>query len=254
VRFDLAQEGRLVIAATQFLTRLPVPAVRFEPDWLPRSAKFFPLVGIGIGLVAAATLLLASRVWPDPIPAILAVSAALLLTGALHEDGLADSADGLGGASREARLAIMKDSRLGTYGVLALALVLVLRIAALTALPLWTAAVSLIAAHAASRLAAIALMWRASYAGDRDAAKVVHATDRPRPGEVAMAILIGLAPLLALPAGRAVAATLLAAGVGIVVAVRLCRGLGGYTGDVLGAVVASVETAFLLGAAMVMNR
>lgn len=254
MRFDPAHEGRLAIAATQFLTRLPVPAVGFEPDWLPRSAKFFPLIGIAVGLVAAATLLLASRVWPDPIPAILAVAAALILTGALHEDGLADSADGLGGATREARLAIMKDSRLGTYGVLALVLVLALRVAALTVMPVWIAAVTLIAAHAASRLAAVAVMGRTSYAGDRGAAKIVHAPAGPRPGEVALAVLIGLAPLLALPAGRAVAAALLAAGVGIVVAVRLCRGLGGYTGDVLGAVVASVETAFLLGACMAIDR
>jgi len=110
--------------AVAFFTRIPIgtPA---EADWqLAQAAWAFPLVGAGVGAVAAFVFVIAQLIglgdWPA---ALLAVTASLVLTGALHEDGLADSADGLfGGADRDRRLAIMRDSRLGTYGACALAM------------------------------------------------------------------------------------------------------------------------------------
>src|SRR4051812_10900551 len=133
---DAGREVGRLLAAIQFMTRLPLPAIAFEPDWLARSAKYFPLVGILVGLISGAVLLVAAHLWPQPIPAILAVAAALVLTGALHEDGLVDTADSLGATTRERRLAIMKDSSIGAYGALALVVCLGLRVAALSALPL----------------------------------------------------------------------------------------------------------------------
>ena len=110
--------------ALRFMTIVPVPSsdAAIAPDWLSRCAKYFPVVGIGIGLVSAVVLLLADRIWGPVVASLLAVAASIIVTGALHEDGLADTADGLGGGSSvEKRLAIMKDSRIGTYGTLALA-------------------------------------------------------------------------------------------------------------------------------------
>src|SRR3569832_2519825 len=97
--------------AMRFLTVIPAPAADgIEDEWLMRAAKYFPLVGIIVGAISAAVLLLASKLWIGFLPPLLAVAASVALTGALHEDGLADTADGLGGGrSREARLAIMKD-------------------------------------------------------------------------------------------------------------------------------------------------
>src|SRR5689334_1916994 len=127
--------------ALRFLTVLPVPRSEdLDADWLVRASKFFPAVGIVVGAASALVLLVASHWWIGLVPAILAVAASVILTGALHEDGLADAADALGAGSREARLAIMKDSRIGTYGVLALAFTLALRIALLAMLAPWSAA------------------------------------------------------------------------------------------------------------------
>lgn len=249
MRFDARREARLLAAAAGFLTRIPVPALAFDPDWLPRSAKYFPLVGALVGVLAAAILLAGGHVWPGPVPAILAVLGALLVTGALHEDGLADTADGLGGRSREARLAIMKDPRLGAYGALALGFCLALRVAALAALPPWSAAVALVGAHAGGRLAAVLLLAAQPYAGDPAAARVSHGAGRPTRAELALAALFGLAPALLLPLPQALLALGLGTAAAGLLAWRVCRALGGQTGDVLGATEAVFETGFLLGAA-----
>ena len=122
-------------AAIVMLTRIPVPIRTLPPDWLPRAAKYFPLVGTGTGLVQGLVFVALAAVLPGSLAALLSIAAALLLTGAFHEDGLADTFDSFGGASAGARLAIMKDSRIGTYGTLALLAALALQATALTALP-----------------------------------------------------------------------------------------------------------------------
>lgn len=252
MRPDIAPRWQLLRAATQFLTCLPVGHVEWRPDWLARSAKFFPLVGAGIGGIAAITLVGASRLWPAPIPAMLAVAVAILITGALHEDGLADSTDSLGGRTREARLAIMKDSRIGTFGALALALTFALRVAALSVMPVAGAAAALLAAHAASRFACVVAMARLPYAGERSLAKVEYGTARPDGAEIALAALLGLTPFLLLEPGHAVAALGLGAGLAASAVWQANRLLGGHTGDVLGAVVVLSETGILVGAAAAM--
>src|ERR1700751_5602852 len=140
--------------ATAFFTRLPVDA-RPRDGWrLADSAWTFPLVGAGIGAVAALAFLLAQSIGLGSQPAALfAVLAGLALTGALHEDGLADTADGFfGGRDREGRLAIMRDTRHGTFGVLAIVFSVLLRAAALAEIgEAIQGGLALIAAHAASR-------------------------------------------------------------------------------------------------------
>lgn len=246
--FEPGRELRLLLAALQFMTRLPVAPSSLDPDWLARSAKYFPLVGILVGTVAAAVLAGAATLWPVPLPALLAVGAVLLLTGALHEDGLADCADSLGGRTREARLAIMKDPRLGVFGALALLLAIGVSVGALSSLPVRAAAAALVASHAGGRLAAVLVMATSSYAGDRAASKVEHGSSRPWRGEVAVAALFGLVPLLLLAPERAVLGLALGAAAAGILAVFMRRTLGGYTGDVLGATIASFAVGFLLGA------
>jgi len=141
----IAREIRLMLVALQFLTRIPVRSFDgFEPQWLDRSAKYFPLIGALVGGIAAVVMLATSLVMPQPLPMLIGLAAGILLTGAFHEDGLADTADGLfGGLTRERRLEIMKDSRIGTYGVLALMIALGLKATSLsiidpiTAVPRW---------------------------------------------------------------------------------------------------------------------
>lgn len=248
-------EFKRLIEALRFMTVLRLPAAAaLEPEWLTHAAKYFPLVGIVVGLVAAAVLLAAAALVTGPLPALLAVAAAVLFTGALHEDGLADTADALGGGhSREARLAIMKDSRIGTYGALALGLAIALRVAALAAVPpLWGAA-ALVAAHGGGRLAAFAAMAALPYAGERSAGKVAHPTGRCGPAQVLPAGLFGLAALLPTLWVDALAATLafvLAGLAALWLVARARRLIGGYTGDVLGAVEQLFEVTLLLAWAM----
>jgi adenosylcobinamide-GDP ribazoletransferase len=247
----LVRQAVLLVAAAQFLTRLPTPRLqRFEPDWPVRACRFFPLIGQVVGALAAGVWLLAGRLWGAPAAAVLSTGAAVLLTGGFHEDGLADTADGLGGGGTpERRLAIMKDSRIGSFGALALLTVLALRVTALAALPAWRGAVALVVAHGAGRAAAVLGMALPPYVGEVSGAKGRPAGLRPLAGEAAFAALWGLAPLILLPWRQALAAAALALGSAVLLCATSRRLIGGHTGDVLGAVEQLCEASVLLGAA-----
>jgi len=245
--------------ALRFMTLVPVPSsdAAIEPDWLSRCAKYFPVVGIAIGLASAVVLLLADRIWNPVVASLLAVATSIAVTGALHEDGLADSADGLGGGSSvEKRLAIMKDSRIGTYGTLALAFSLSLRVAALAELPLWTAAAALISAHAAARLTPIFVMNALPYAGDASAMKVsyidapVSAHDR---GFASIVVLCALLPLAFASVLSVISGLLLGAALATAVTLWARQRINGYTGDILGAIEQMFEIGFLLGVAAIIR-
>jgi adenosylcobinamide-GDP ribazoletransferase len=247
----LAGQWRLLVGATRFLTRLPTPSdVRFAPGGVDRSARYFPLVGQLVGLLCAGAWLAAGRFWPGLPAAVLAIAVGVLVTGALHEDGLADTADGLGGGrDREQRLTIMKDSRIGSYGALALILVIAARIALLAGMAPAAGALALIVAHGGARAAAVVVMTALPYAGDPRTAKL-----KPAPGnvtwpEAALALALGAWPLAALGAPRAVLAAGLAAAAAGGMAFTARRLIGGVTGDILGAVEQLAEVALLMGAA-----
>ncbi len=237
---------RLLLVALQFLTRLPVPQVRgFTPDMISRSTRYYPVVGALVGGICALALTGAAQVWDGILPALLAVAAGVLVTGAFHEDGLADTFDGLGGGTEPARrLEIMKDSRLGTFGALGLGLVLALKVAALAQLSPSLAAAGLLCAHAGGRTAAVLAM--AALAPVGQSAK--WSPDRLRPLEPVLALVLGAAPLalLGAQAAPALALALLMAALPALAARRL---IGGYTGDILGAVEQMFELGFLLALA-----
>ncbi len=259
LRSLLRHELRLAFIALQFLTRVPVPRwVGFEPAWLQACLRHFPLVGAAVGLVAAGVLWSALWWWPPAVAAVLSVLATVWLTGAFHEDGLADTCDGLGGAvSRERALAIMKDSRIGSYGAVALVLALLLKVATVAALAAGGPNAlmvlgALVWGHAASRAAPVALVWRLPYAGDAEHAKAKPLALQTDGRSVAVAggwLVLLAAALLA--SSAALAGPLLAASAAALVATALCarwlrRRLGGFTGDTLGATQQIVELAILL--------
>jgi adenosylcobinamide-GDP ribazoletransferase len=250
-------ELRLACVALQFLTRVPVPRwVGFDPAWLQACLRHFPLVGAAVGAWAATVLWAALALWPPAVAAALSVLATVWLTGAFHEDGLADTCDGLGGAVSRARaLEIMKDSRIGSYGAVGLVLALVLKVAVVAALAdggAAAAAAALVWGHAASRAAPVLLVWRLPYAGDPEHAKAKPlATQIGGEGvTVALAWLGMLAvalpgpwPALRAPLALSAVAGLLAT---LWCARWLRRRLGGFTGDTLGATQQIVELAILL--------
>jgi adenosylcobinamide-GDP ribazoletransferase len=248
---SLARQGLFLVCAVQFLTRLPTPRIAtFEPDWINRSARYFPLVGLLVGAMAAAVWLAAGRLWQGLPAAGLAVGAGVLITGGFHEDGLADTADGLGGGqTRERRLEIMKDSRIGSYGALALGIVLVLKIALLASLAPWAGVVALLAAHGGARAAAVVVMAMLPYAGDPEAAKIKPTPQGVEWPEALVAVGTGGLPLIMFTPARAALAVALTAAATLAMALLARKLIGGVTGDVLGAVEQLAETGLLMGAA-----
>ena len=252
----MPRQLKLFFCALQFLTRLPAPSFAdFQADWITRSARYFPLVGILVGGAGALVLLGAGQLWGGALPALLAVAAGVLITGGFHEDGLADTADGLGGGQTpERRLEIMKDSRVGTYGVLALGLVLALKVAALATLPLVPAALALVAAHGAGRVAAVAVMVCERHVSDLASAKYKPAPDGVRVSELTIAAVLGLWPLTLL-GWAGLAGALVGGALALLMALTARRLIGGYTGDVLGGVEQVCELGVLLGvSAMLATR
>ncbi|MGD0847472.1 adenosylcobinamide-GDP ribazoletransferase [Bradyrhizobium sp.] len=245
--------------ALRFMTIVPVPSsdTATPTDWLSRCAKYFPAVGICIGLVSAAVLLLAGNIWGPDIAALLAVAASIVITGALHEDGLADTADGFGGGwSVEKRLAIMKDSRIGAYGALALAFGVALRVTALAEMPLWSAAAALIAAHAAARITPVFVMNALPYAGDTAAMKVSYSDVPVSSHEIRFALVVvvfALVPLAFVSVPSVISGLLLGAALAIAIVLWARKLIDGYTGDVLGATEQMFEIGFLLGVAAVIR-
>jgi len=239
--------------AFSFLTRLPVSLgdETLPPSALADAMWAFPLVGVVVGSIGGLIFLLGGHLGlPAPICSILTVASMIAATGALHEDGLADMADGTGGSTRERKLDIMRDSRIGTYGVVALLIVLALKVCALPLYASATSAVSvaflLASAAATSRVAMIA----AAYAlpGARaDGLSALAGRPSVRTLGLAIALALGI-DLLILPVD--VALTGIAASVvGAAGVMALARQqLGGQTGDVLGACQQIAEIAFLLAA------
>ena len=237
-------------AALAFLTRIPAPRPVGHAGLLADAAWAFPLVGAGIGAVCALVFLLTQLFrlgdWPA---ALLAVVAGLALTGALHEDGLADTADGFfGGHDREQRFAIMRDSRHGTFGVLAIVLSVLLRAAALAEIgEVVQGGLALIAAHAASRAALpLAMCILAPARSEGLAARA----GRPRLPLAIAALVIGLTiALSALGPERGAMAIVLAGSALFGLGVMAQHRIGGHTGDVLGAFQQIGEIVILLTAA-----
>jgi adenosylcobinamide-GDP ribazoletransferase len=244
---DRAEEFKASLA---FSTRLPLAHLQSAKGLdmgIAHAAWAFPVVGVIVGLIGALVYLLAHRLglpaWPA---ATLSVVATLLVTGALHEDGLADTADGFGGGnSRQNKLDIMRDSRTGAYGVCALVLALLLRIGTLASFTdahgvLW----ALIASHSAARAAMTMLMWLLPPA--RSDGLSFAAGGPPGQGVAAAAAIAVIALLFCLHPVRGAMAALVLIAVVALMAWLAMRQIDGQTGDVLGATEQVGEIAVLL--------
>jgi len=247
---SLNQFAADVRVALLFCTRLPIPnAAPVIGADIARASWAFPVAGAIVGLIAAGVYWLGGLAGLPSLPAAgLTVAATLVVTGCLHEDGLADVADAFGGQTRERRLEIMRDSRIGTYGACALSMSLLLRTAALASIaaPAVVAPV-LIAAHAAAR-AGMPLFMGLVPPARVDGLSV--GVGRPLPVSVAVAVLLGVIALfVALGPTAGFCAIVLLAAVLALLAWLCIRQFGGQTGDVLGAAEQFGEIAILLVAA-----
>lgn len=235
-----------LLSAFALLSRLPLPNHRGTGA---ASAWAWPLVGAVLGALGAA--LAAGALWLGVTPGVtaaLVLALGAMLTGGLHEDGLSDSADGLyGGWTRERRLEIMKDSRVGSYGVLALVLVTLARWSALTAVLVygqngggpWAALVAAGALSRAPMALVMALLPNARGEG------LSHATGRPSPATALTGLALAVALAVVLTGWTAVPLVFATLGVTLWLAFTALRRIGGQTGDILGAAQQLAEVACL---------
>ncbi|EIM77460.1 cobalamin (5'-phosphate) synthase [Nitratireductor aquibiodomus RA22] len=235
---------RDIAACLGFYTRLPLPAFEMPAHGFANAQWAAPLAGLFVGAVCSAALAGAIMLdLPVTIAAAIALAAGVLLTGGLHEDGLADVADGFGGGStREKKLAIMKDSRIGSYGVAALILSFLMRWSALVALGL-AAIPALLIAHTASRALMPALMRLSPPARENG---LSAGAGQPTRGTVLVALAIGGVLLLVPGPGFALIAVPLLAATLFFIKWLAEKQIGGQTGDVLGTLQQLAETVLLL--------
>lgn len=230
------------LLAIQFLTRVPVPGLAaLTADevaaGLSRAVAWFPPVGTLVGLVTATTLAGAAAVWPRPVATVVALIVEALLTGAFHEDAVADFCDGFGGGRDADHVrAIMKDSRIGTYGALGLILAVALRATLIFGLDPWIATAAIVASATFGRLVIVAIMAVVPPAATGSGlAKDIGAAIGAR--DLAFATVLAVLGLATLAIARPVAllAAMVAAAAFLVWFRRLLlRRIGGSTGDCLG--------------------
>lgn len=279
----VSQFVRAYLLALQYFTRIPITGrlaqwVGFTPELQRASAGHFPGVGMLVGAAAAASYALMLSVLPDTaytplVAAVFSTLVTVLLTGGFHEDGLADLADGLGGSlDRERALQIMKDSRVGAFGAMALVLALLAKVALLALLgsvdgppaaadeaPLlafegWTVAAVLWTGHVVSRGLPLLLVVLLPHVGDIAASKSRPVAERLSLASLALAFCWCLAAVLA--AALLLDAASLLVGCSFSLLALLCMGrlfkrrLQGFTGDCLGAAQQVCEIAFYLGMAV----
>ena len=245
----IRRELEYFFGAIRFFTRLPVPGwVGHSAEALNRSARYFPAVGLLVGGIGAAVFWLALHFWPQAVAVLLSMAATIYATGAFHEDGLSDTVDGLGGGWEKSRiLDIMKDSRVGSYGVVALALALLGKFAILSALDPVQVPLALLAGHALSRFCSTVLLATMDYVREDLLSKAKPLATRLTGGQMLVALAFAAAPLAGLPYANAMAGVALAALATWWIARQFLRWLGGYTGDCLGATQQLAEIAFYLG-------
>jgi adenosylcobinamide-GDP ribazoletransferase len=239
---------REIGASLAFCTRLPL--LNDTPTGssdVGRAAWAFPIAGIAVGLIGAFVYGIAHWLGLPALPAAaLSVVATLVATGCLHEDGLADTADGFGGGNTtDRKLAIMRDSRIGTYGVCALVLALMLRAGVVASLTQsWRVTAALIAAHGGARATMPALMFLLPPARSDG---LSYSAGAPSGQSVGVAALIGFVILaICLHPVRGIVAVIYLAIVVALIAWLSSRQIGGQTGDVCGALEQVSEIVILL--------
>jgi adenosylcobinamide-GDP ribazoletransferase len=251
----------LFLVATQFLTRLPTPVwADYQTNWLPQSTRYFPLVGVLVGGINVGVWWVLGSWLPVSVTVGLMLAVSLLVTGAFHEDGFADSCDGFGGATTPDRvLAIMKDSRIGAYGAIGVCVMLGLKWTVCVATPAAAFPMLVGGAHMFSRGCACGVMWRLPYVRSGEDSKTASFADRRSGLDWIVSGALGAAAVapfamasdlvphvrvyLVLAAAVAASAIMAASA-----ALYFRRRIGGYTGDCLGAVQQLTELVFLLAA------
>ena len=244
---SLRSELDTLVGALRFFTRLPIPGTSGHSGIaLEKAIRYFPLAGVIVGGLAALVFSLGMLFWPKTLAVLAAIGAAIYWTGAIHEDGWGDMVDGFGGGwTKDRILDIMRDSRMGSFGSVALVMLLLVRFTSLLEIDLALIPAALIAGHALSRLCATGIMATMDYV--RAEGKAKPFSNRLGTGELVFAVLTAAVPLAFLPPAQLVPAVLFSLIATLWLARLFKRCIGGYTGDCLGATQQLAEVAFYGG-------
>lgn len=231
-------QWELFALALSFFSRIPIPAsTLYSEDRMNRAGRYFSLVGLLLGALCGVCYALLELIFPATVSIFLTMVFSLMLTGAFHEDGLADMADGIGGGmTLERRLTIMKDSRIGTYGASALVMVLLGKWLLLNELASITSIFCiLVVSYGLSRAVAASLIYDMPYVSDLDTSKSKPLASKQTIGELVFLMVIGIFPALWFGLEVALVLLVLAFIFRYLFKKWLLARLGGFTGDCLGA-------------------
>ncbi|WP_075591375.1 adenosylcobinamide-GDP ribazoletransferase [Labilibacter marinus] len=242
------KEIKLFFTALMFITRIPVPSwVGYSEANLNKCNRYFPLVGIIVGAGGALVYWASSFLFPNSISILLSMVSTVLLTGAFHEDGFADVCDGFGGGwTTEKILEIMKDSRVGAYGMIGMILLLMLKFLALSSLPQAYVIPALIAGHSISRTFAVSTMYNLPYVREDELSKVKPVTKNLHITDLWIAIIIGLASFLFFMNWQVFFIIIPLIITKIWLEKYFKKWIGGYVGDCLGTMQQVTEVVFYL--------
>lgn len=233
----IVREWQIFLLSLSIFTRIPISAdVPYSEERKNESYKYCGLVGFVVALLTASVLVLSNHIWPIEVAVTLSMIFSIYITGAFHEDGFADTCDGFGGGfTPERKLEIMKDSRVGAYGVLGIVLILLLKFSILTSLS--DVAVALIIAHVLSRSVAVSFIFTHGYVRQTEDSKLKIAKSQSSSSDFAYLMMIAILTLVVFTSAKTSVLLILT-----LLAVRwicsrwLMRQVGGYTGDALGAI------------------
>ena len=244
----MKKEIHIFFTALMFFTRIPCPKwVNHDPTYLKKSARYFSLVGIIVGGISALVFYFTSLILPLEISLLLSMVTSVYTTGAFHEDGFADVCDGLGGGwTKEKILLIMKDSTLGTYGVIGLGLLLAIKFSALREIPAHYIPLGIISGHSLSRFIATTLIYTLPYVRDTDDSKAKPAAKDVSIDIVIISALFAIVPLLFFKSPIVFLTIIPMYLSKLYLASKFKKWLGGQTGDCAGAVQQLSEVIFYL--------
>lgn len=248
----MRRELQVFLTAVMFFTKIPCPKwVDHSSEFLNESARYFSLVGVIVGSIGGGVFWGFSFIFPQSIAVLLSMLATIWLTGAFHEDGLADMFDGFGGGwTKEQILSIMKDSRVGTFGVAGLVGILALKFVSLNELPARAVPALLIAGHASSRFLATTLIITHDYVRGKPS-KAKPVAKQMSPISVVVSGIFGLLPLFLVPHSWIWMSLIPMVGVLLYLGRFFKKWIGGHTGDCSGATQQLTEVTFYLSAVVI---
>lgn len=246
----IQREVYALLGAVRFFTRIPISdRIPHSDALLNHASRYFPAIGLLVGSLSAAGFIFASLILPTSVSILIAMVTSIYLTGAFHEDGLTDMTDGLGGGWEKLRiLEIMKDSRVGSYGVIAICMTLLIKFVCLSEFDAAWIPLLLIAGHAFSRYCSVLIMAGMSYVREDALSKSKPLATTLSTSSLFVASVFGMGSLSLLPWAPALTGAAAGFVITIWLARKLQKWLSGYTGDCLGATQQLSEAAFYIGA------